>query len=160
MAAMREPDPERRSALIAAWSELPDMVSANQGEPGIVELCKQLLQRGVGIEAGLLELDDAHAFVAAGIADRCLRVLMEPLDADPDAAGEHAAAMGAVVTGAGIRLEQVQHGDGVASWTVAERAIARGHGTRAGLEDMTVLPDGTPAADNAELVRTMAALLI
>jgi hypothetical protein len=38
---------------------LPDLVTANQGEPGIVTMCEHLLQRGVGIEAGLLALADA-----------------------------------------------------------------------------------------------------
>ena len=75
-----EPDPERRRALVAGWTELPDLVTANQGEEGIVELCELLLARGVGIEAGLLSLSDAYAFLAAGLAPRCTRVLLEPLD--------------------------------------------------------------------------------
>jgi hypothetical protein len=33
-------EPERRTALIAAWTELPDLVTANQGEEGILELCE------------------------------------------------------------------------------------------------------------------------
>ena len=48
-----EPDPERRFALVAAWTELPELVTANQGEEGIHDLCELLLQRGIGIEAGL-----------------------------------------------------------------------------------------------------------
>jgi uncharacterized protein (DUF849 family) len=154
-----EPDPERRLELVAGWAELPELVTANQGEPGIVELCELLLTRGVGIEAGLLALADAHAFVASGIADRCVRVLVEPLDADPDAAVRHAAAMEQVLAEAGIALEQVHHGDGIAHWAVLARAIARGHGIRAGLEDCPLLPDGTPARGNAELVRAAAAML-
>ena len=50
------------------WSppgtELPELVTANQGEDGILDLCDLLLARGIGIEAGLLSLDDAHAFVS------------------------------------------------------------------------------------------------
>ena len=49
-----EPDPERRLALVDGWTELPDLVTANQGEEGILDLCELLLARGVGIEAGLL----------------------------------------------------------------------------------------------------------
>jgi uncharacterized protein (DUF849 family) len=154
-----EPDPGRRLALVAGWSELPELVTANQGEPGIVELCEHLIARGVGIEAGLLELDDAHAFVAAGLADRCARVLIEPLDADPVDAVRHAAAMEEVVSEAGVTLEQVHHGDDVATWHVMERGLARGHGIRVGLEDTTVLRDGSPAQGNAELVRIAAAML-
>jgi uncharacterized protein (DUF849 family)/adenine/guanine phosphoribosyltransferase-like PRPP-binding protein len=153
-----EPDPRRRLELVAGWTELPDVVTANQGEDGIVELCEHLIGRGVGIEAGLLALPDAHAFVRSGLADRCVRVLIEPLDPEPEAAVAHAAAMEDVVTGAGIALEQVHHGDGIASWAVNERALGRGHGIRTGLEDTTVLPDGSLAAGNAELVRTAAVL--
>src|SRR3712207_4657804 len=45
-----EPDPQKRRALIAAWTELPDLVTANMGEAGILELCALLIERGVGIE--------------------------------------------------------------------------------------------------------------
>jgi uncharacterized protein (DUF849 family)/adenine/guanine phosphoribosyltransferase-like PRPP-binding protein len=153
-----EGDPRRRLELVAGWTELPDLVTANQGEEGIVELCEHLIGRGVGIEAGLLALPDAHAFVRSGLADRCVRVLLEPLDAGPEAAAAHAAAMEAVLTGAGIALEQVHHGDGIASWAVNKRALARGHGIRTGLEDTTVLPDGRRAQGNAELVRAAKTL--
>jgi uncharacterized protein (DUF849 family) len=154
-----ETDPRRRLELVAGWTELPELVTANQGEPGIVELCEHLIGRGVGIEAGLLHIDDARAFVSARIAGRCVRVLLEPLDADPDAAVSHAAAMEELVTDAGVELEQVHHGDGIATWSVMRRAVERGHGIRAGLEDATVLPDGSRPEGNADLVRAAAALL-
>lgn len=152
-------DPERRLTLIREWHELPELVTANQGEDGIVELCEHLLGRGVGVEAGLLSVADAEAFVVSPISGRCIRVLVEPLDADPDEAVAHAAAIEAVVTRGGIELEQIHHGDLVASWAVSKRGAGRGHGIRTGLEDTTVLPDGTLARDNAELVRTAADLL-
>jgi uncharacterized protein (DUF849 family) len=154
-----EPDPERRHALVAAWTELPELVTANQGEEGIVELCGLLVERGIGIEAGLLSLADAHSFVASGIADRCVRVMVEPLGEDPDAAVAEAAAMEEALATAGIGLEQVHHGDGVASWAVNRRGAERGHGIRTGLEDTPVLPDGSPASGNGELVAAAAALL-
>ena len=152
-------DPERRLALVASWTELPELVTANQGEEGIVELCEHLLGRGVGIEAGLLVVDDAEAFVESGIADRCTRVLIEPLDVDPAVAVAEAEAMEDVLAAAGIELEQVHHGEMIASWAVSERGARRGHGVRTGLEDVTLLPDGTPARDNAELVRYAKRLL-
>jgi uncharacterized protein (DUF849 family) len=154
-----EPDPERRLELIAAWTDLPELVTANQGERGIVELCEHLLERGVGIEAGLLDLDDARRFAAAGLAARCRRVLLEPLDADPKDAVAHAAAMEEVIADAGIGLEQVHHGDGIATWHVMRRGAERGHGIRVGLEDTTVLPDGSSPQGNGELVRVAAAML-
>jgi uncharacterized protein (DUF849 family) len=147
------PDPSERLRVVAAWKDLPDLVTANQGEAGIVELCELLLARGVGIEAGLLTVSDAEAFVASGLAPRCRRVLIEPLELDADEALGNAAAMENVLLAAGIRLQQVHHGYGPACWAVNRRALTRGHGIRTGLEDVTVLPDGSPAQDNAELVR-------
>jgi len=153
------PDPRRRLEIVAAWTELPDVVTANQGEHGIVELCHLLLERGIGIEAGLLTLDDVQAFVRSGLAGRCTRALIEPLDADPAEAVAHAAAMEELLAAAEVGLEQVHHGDGVASFAVNARAVPRGHGIRTGLEDTTVLPDGQRAPDNAALVRIAAEML-
>lgn len=64
------------------------------GEKGILERCTLLDERGIGIEAGLLSLDDARSFVESGIAPRCVRVMVEPLDADPSVAVDHAVAHG------------------------------------------------------------------
>lgn len=154
-----EPDPRKRIALVGAWVELPDLVTANQGEDGIVELCELLVNQGIGIEAGLLSLDDAHRFIAAGVASRCVRAMVEPLDADAADAIAHADAIEKALIDAGITLEQVHHGDGIASWAVNRRAIPRGHGIRTGLEDTPVLPDGSQAQGNGDLVAAAAALL-
>lgn len=152
-------DPAKRFRIVEAWEEMPDLVTANQGEPGIVALCELLLSQGVGIEAGLLSTEDARAFVRSGFAGRCRRVLVEPLDADPDAAVYHAAQIEEIVVSAGIALEQVHHGYGPACWAVNRRGLGRGHGIRTGLEDIMLLPDGTPARDNADLVAAAARLI-
>jgi uncharacterized protein (DUF849 family) len=154
-----EKHPQRRLRSIAAWFEMPDLVTANQGEEGILDICELLLTRGVGIEAGLLSLKDAQLFVASGLASRCERVMIEPLDADPGDAVRHAEAMERTVVEAGIGLQQVHHGDGIASWAVNRRAAARGHGIRTGLEDTPVLPDGRLAKGNGDLVMAAAAII-
>ena len=153
-----EADPERRLAFVVAWKELPDLVTANQGEEGIMELCGLLLARGIGIEAGLLSIEDARTLVASGIAPRCMRAMVEPLDPDPEDAVAHAAAIEGTLAEAGVRLEQVHHGDGIASWAVNRRAITRGHGIRTGLEDTPILPDGRLASGNGELVAAASLL--
>lgn len=152
-------DPGERFKMVEAWQEMPDLVTANQGEPGIRELCELLLSRGVAIEAGLLTVEDARAFVHSGLAGRCRRVLIEPLDADPSVAVQHAAEMEDIVVSAGITLEQVHHGYGMACWAVNRRGLDRGHGIRTGMEDITWLPDGTQARDNADLVAAAAQLI-
>jgi uncharacterized protein (DUF849 family) len=152
-------DPGERFRIVEAWDDLPDLVTANQGEPGIVELCELLLSRGVAIEAGLLSVEDARAFVRSGLSGRCRRVLIEPLDEGAETAVRHAAAMEDVVVAAGITLEQVHHGYGAACWAVNQRGLERGHGIRTGMEDVTVLPDGRPARDNADLVAAAVRLI-
>jgi uncharacterized protein (DUF849 family) len=152
-------EPGERFRIVEAWEEMPDLVTANQGEPGIVELCELLLSPGVDIEAGLLSIDEARAFVRSGLAGRCRRVLIEPLDANPDAAVQHAARMEDVVMSAGITLPQVHHGYGMACWAVNQRGLERGHGIRTGLEDITLLPDGKQARDNADLVAAAVRLI-
>jgi len=155
-----EPDPERRLHLVKQWIELPELVTANQGEAGIEALCELLLERGVGIEAGLLTRADARAFVARPeLVARCVRVLVEPLDADPSDAVHLGAQIERAITDAGIPLPQVHHGDAIATWDVMDRGAARGHGIRVGLEDTVVMPDGSLAEDNAALVAEAARML-
>jgi uncharacterized protein (DUF849 family) len=154
-----EPDTERRHALIAAWNELPELVTVNFEEEGADALCEHLIGRGVGIEAGLLAVADAERFAQSPVTRRCTRVMIEPLDLDPERALADAAAMQRIVAEAGIDLPQVHHGDGIACWAVNERAARLGHGIRTGLEDVTVLPDGSQAPDNAALVAAAAGLL-
>ncbi|WP_227353510.1 3-keto-5-aminohexanoate cleavage protein [Haladaptatus salinisoli] len=154
-----EPDSKRRHEFVAAWTVLPDLVTANMGEAGILELCELLVERGIGIEAGLLSLDDARIFVESGIASRCVRAMVEPLDSDPDDAVSHAKAIERTLIEGDVPLEQIHHGDGIASWAVNRRAVARGHGIRTGLEDTLVLPDGRTASGNGELVAAAASLV-
>ena len=153
-----EPDPQRRFDLVGAWTELPDLVAANQGEDGIDALSDMLAGRGVGIEACLLSMDDARRFVRSpGIAGFA-RVVVEPLLTDADAALALDAEIEDLLAAAGVTLEQLHHGIGPVSWRVVERAARRGHGIRVGLEDLDTLPDGTVAASNAELVAAAAVI--
>jgi len=147
-----EPDPERRLTLVKSWYVLPDLVTANQGEEGIVELVDVLLSKNIGIEAGLLCLEDAHQFVRNGIVSRCTRVMVEPLDEAPHDAILHAEAIETLLADHRIALQQVHHGEGIALWSVNRRAIRRGHGIRTGLEDTPVMPDGSLASGNEQLV--------
>ena len=49
----------------------------NVSEEGWVELAELLLGLGVGVEAGLESVEDARRLAAGGLADRCLRILVE-----------------------------------------------------------------------------------
>lgn len=153
------PDPIKRLAVVQLWTDLPDLVTANQGEAGIVELSEWLMSRGVEIEAGLLSPADARKFVASPLRNRCRRVLVEPLDPDPAIALRDAAEMEAILSAAGITLPQVHHGFDGSCWAVNQRALVWGHGIRTGMEDVAVLPDGRLAKDNTQLVEAARSLM-
>jgi uncharacterized protein (DUF849 family) len=51
---------------------------------------------------------------------------------------------------------ELHHGAGDDAWTVLDAALARGRDVRIGLEDTPLLPDGSPARDNAQLVAEAA----
>src|SRR5262245_4686412 len=153
-----EPDPERRLELVAGWEVVPDYASVNLLEDGSLPLVRLLLDRGIGVEAGLWTVADVEVLLASGLADRCLRLLLEAMEAEPAAALANMAAMERLLDEAGCRAPQLQHGEGAAAWPVLVRALEAGHDVRVGLEDVLELPDGRPAAANGELVAAAAPL--
>jgi hypothetical protein len=95
---------------------------------------------------------DAELLVASGLADQMTRVMIEPVDVGRDDAVPLVSAIHDILNAADIRVPRLQHGDGEATWVLIEDAISRGIDTRVGFEDTFSLPDGRPAANNAELV--------
>lgn len=51
---------------MSSWAELPDLVPANQGEDGVVELTDLLLARGVGVEACVFTVAEAEGLLGRG----------------------------------------------------------------------------------------------
>ena len=152
-----EPDPDRRAAFVQRWTA-PAFASVNLHEDGAVSVMRALLAADIGIEAGVWTVEEADALADTGLADRVLRVLVEPMDGDDDAATRRARAIDERLDAHGITAPRVHHGEGPATWSVLKQAIQRGHGIRVGLEDTLVLPDGTRAGRNADLVRAAAHL--
>ncbi|MDD7922307.1 3-keto-5-aminohexanoate cleavage protein [Actinomycetospora chibensis] len=68
--AQIEPDPAKRLATVSSWAELPDLVPANQGEDGVVELTDLLLARGVGVEACVFTVAEAEGLLGRGRGHR------------------------------------------------------------------------------------------
>jgi uncharacterized protein (DUF849 family) len=153
-----EHGPERLD-LVASWehASLPDFCSVNVSEPDSAELMALLVDRNVGVEAGVWTVDDARALLAGGLAERCLRILVEPITEDPDVALERVAAIERELDD--LPVPQLHHGDGPATWAVIEAAVERGVDVRIGLEDTLTLPDGRVARDNAELVAVAVELV-
>jgi uncharacterized protein (DUF849 family) len=153
------PDPVARVSRVRGWRDRPDFASVNFDEPGSADLAGALLALGVGVEAGLASPAAAEAFVASGLARRCLRVLVEPQEETLPEALATSASIEQVLTGAGIMLPRLLHGTEVTVWPLVAEAGRRGYETRIGLEDSLLLPGGELAPDNAALVAAARRIL-
>ena len=153
-------DAVRRMSLVRQWTgqDRPDFASINVNEPGTDALAGLLTSLEIDIEAGVWTVEDARLLGASTFGHRVIRVLLEPVDRSPAGAVATAAEASAELVRLGITAPQVHHGYGLATWDVLRAAVAMGHDIRVGLEDTTVLPDGTAAAGNGDLVAAAARL--
>ena len=145
------PHPARLEAA-KSWAVLPGFASVNFSEEGATELAKVLLSRGVAVEAGLCDADNAQVFLQSGLATRCIRVLLEPQEQELKSALETVNAMEKVLKSGAADLSFLLHGTQATAWPMLDEAIARGYDVRIGLEDTLDMPDGRIAKDNVELV--------
>lgn len=153
-------DPARRLELVSGWTgeDRPDFASVNLSEPGAAALAAALGGLGIAVEAGVWTAEDAGRLAASGFGQDVIRILIEPRDSSPDAAVATAAQAEEALSRHGLRAPRVHHGYGIATWHVIRAALRLGQDIRVGLEDTTVLPDGSTAAGNGELVATAARL--
>ncbi len=151
-------DTVARLRQVERWRVQPDFVSCNWFEDGATELAELLLSMGIGVEAGLLSVENAQAFVESPVADRCLRVLVEVVDREGVDGVATTTAIDAVLDAAGNTVPRLHHGFNLMTWSIIENAFRIGRDVRIGLEDTRVLPDGTEARDNAHLVATAVEL--
>ncbi|WP_114451897.1 3-keto-5-aminohexanoate cleavage protein [Halopolyspora algeriensis] len=145
------PDPRARITAIRTWTLLPDHASVNWHEHGADEIATALLERGIGLEAGLHSgTGSERDFLRSPLRHRTLRVLATITDRT---------ARGSVGTARTFlqRLAQTPapillHGQAAGAWPVLDMATRLRLDIRIGLEDTLQLPDGSIATDNAELV--------
>jgi uncharacterized protein (DUF849 family) len=147
-----EPDVALRLRAVHSWTVWPDFASVNFEEPGVVDLCNALLERGIGVEAGLSSVAEVEPLLTFGLAERCLRILIEPVEGEASAALATTAAIIHALDEASIRLPRLLHGFDTTAWPVLDAALRYGYDTRIGLEDTLILPDGSLAPGNAELI--------
>ena len=150
--AWAEPDPAARLERIRTWTTLPDHASVNWHEPGAEEVATALLDRGVGVEAGIWSgTDGAARFAVSPLRSKVLRVLAEVTDPDAETAEASARALLADL-GTDHGRPVLLHGEDGSTWPVLRLAGRLGLATRIGLEDTLFLPDGERALSNAQLV--------
>lgn len=156
--AFIEPDPERRAALVEAWTVLPDAASVNLAEEGSAELCRALWLRGVEVEAGLASVADAETLAREGLARYCRRALIEVEPQEPAAAVALAGEIDALLDARLVPLPKLWHGVGRATWAVLAAGARLRRDLRIGLEDTLELPDRRPALANETMVRAVSEL--
>lgn len=150
--AWAEPDPAARVEYVRSWTALPDHASVNWHEPGAEEVAAALLDRGIGVEAGIWSgTQGAARFAASPLGPRVLRVLAEVTDTSPVTAEKSARALLADLGTAHDR-PVLLHGAEGSAWPVLRLAGRLRLATRIGLEDTLVLPDGERAISNGQLV--------
>jgi uncharacterized protein (DUF849 family) len=144
---------------ISAWKTYPDFASVNFKEDGSIALAQLLTARGLPIEGGVADVDGTKVFLASGYADRCIRLLIEPLEKTLDEAMQTLNAIVRLVDDANNRIPRVLHGLNELVWPLIDEAAKRGYDTRIGFEDILTLPNGEAAQSNdalvAEAVRRM-----
>ncbi|MGI5407171.1 3-keto-5-aminohexanoate cleavage protein [Streptomyces chartreusis] len=150
--AWTEPDPVARLERVRSWTVLPDHASVNWHEAGAEELAAALIERGVGVEAGIWSgTDGAARFAASPLGSRVLRVLAEVTDTSAETAEASARALLAGL-GPAFGRPVLLHGEDGSAWPVLRLAGRLGLATRIGLEDTLTLPNGERALSNARLV--------
>ena len=148
------PDPAARIEAIHAWTVLPDVASVNWHEVGSLAVVEALLEREIGVEAGLWSLEDVEAWAASPVRDEMRRVLVElPDGLDEDGVVELSRSMVGGVRAVSPEMPILLHGEGESAWPAVRHALRLGLQTRIGLEDVLHLPDGSTTPDNAALVR-------
>jgi uncharacterized protein (DUF849 family) len=152
-------DATTRLKLIQSWYELPDFASVNWHEDGAEEVAGLLYHRGVGIEAGIWQSDAARQWASSSLRDKCLRALIEVQDVPAETVEKEAARLLELVKEPSqsdgrhaVQVPVLLHGEERSTWAALQLAGRWGLDTRIGLEDTLLLPDGTRAGGNAELI--------
>jgi uncharacterized protein (DUF849 family) len=145
-----DPDPFARAAAIRTWRQRPDFVSVNFSELGSAGIVRAATHAGIAVEAGLATAADAEALARSPFTHQVIRALVEV-----EGGADEARAVAALIP---AEVAQLWHGYGPQTWEVILAAAEAGVDVRIGLEDTLVLPDGSVAAGNAELVAVAAEL--
>ncbi len=137
---------------ISAWKTYPDFASINFKEDGSIALAQLLTARGLPIEGGVADVDGTKIFLASGYANRCIRLLIEPLEKTLDDAIETLNAIVKLLDDANNSTPRVLHGLNDLAWPLIDEAAKRGYDTRVGFEDILTLSNGEAAQNNGALV--------
>jgi uncharacterized protein (DUF849 family) len=154
-----EKNDERVLMYVDRWRLLPDYASVNLSESNAPALIEKLHRLGVAVEAGLAEPADAERLLSLGLDRLALRVLVEVDAQELDQAHAIADEILLVLQRSSVQKPILLHGSNISAWPLLKRAVIAGFSVRIGLEDVSVLPNGSSAGSNADLVAAAVDLL-
>jgi uncharacterized protein (DUF849 family) len=155
------PDLTNRVSMVREWEEV-DCATVNVCEDGFEHVMSTMLEVGIGVDVGLWAPAELDRLVQSGMLPRAQRVSIELapgapyfLEGDPTRLAQE---VNDALDNAGVTCPRLTHGEKDWTWPLVRDALRRGHDTRVGFEDSLLLPDGTPAQSNAQLVHAAIAL--
>ncbi len=155
------PDLQSRIDMIPDWEDV-DCATVNLSEEGFDHVMEAMRSSGIGIDVGLWDLSEIERLVNSGFVHHVQRVSIELDPGEPYfrqgdpliLSGQLNEALDSI----GCAAPRLTHGAGAWAWPLVEDAFRRGHDTRVGFEDSPLLPDGSAASSNADLVRAALSL--
>ena len=147
------PDADERRAAIASWSYLPDYVSVNLQENDAADVIRQVLERGIDVEAGLWSVADAQRFIQLGEWSACKRILIEINEQGIEAGRRAVRDILALLEENAVDLPILLHGYDATVWPIYEDSLKHGFDARIGLEDGCLLPSGDVCDCNHALIQ-------
>lgn len=116
------PDVAARLRAIRAWRHLPDVASVNWHEDGADEVAATLMDRGIGVEAGIWHGAGLRAWAGSPVRSACLRVLIEVQDMSPVDARRTGNMLVGDVSDLEPRMPVLVHGEDRSTWAAIELA--------------------------------------
>ncbi|WP_245907286.1 nitrilase-related carbon-nitrogen hydrolase [Leucobacter massiliensis] len=146
-----------RMAKIAGWPEewLPDFASVAFCEEGAAEAAQAVVDRGMMLESAVWSMDDVSALLASPTLHDNVRVLIEPLDEDPERAVADCREMADALRAGGVTAPLLYHGLEGSTWAVVRAAIEDGAEVRVGIEDVTVDERGALASNRMQIAEAL-----
>lgn len=155
------PDLATRISMIREWEGV-DCATVNLSEPGFEQVMSAMIDTGIGIDVGMWAPIEIDRLVRSGLLPKAQRISIELDPGEPyflkGEPAELARQMNELLDDAGATCPRLTHGMNDWTWALVEDAFRRGHDTRVGFEDSVLLPDGTVAASNAQLVEAAVSL--
>jgi uncharacterized protein (DUF849 family) len=125
----------------------------NFDEEAAEEVIRILTEKNVGVEIGISSIDEAEKFSKSKLAEKCLRVLIEPMEKNTTETDKIVSEIETVLDKNNILLPRLLHGFNELAWHLIKSSVIKGYSTRIGFEDTLFLPNGKIANSNAELVK-------